>query len=227
MSRSRAKLFESGLTHRCPELARVSVRADHDTRQLVLPLPGVEPSRLKRIWRAARRARVRQSRPLRMTSIEWIGFDMDYTLAIYHQERDGRAERRAHGRALIRRGYPGYLKRRSLRHALSDPRPARRQALRPRPQDGPLQGRPPGLPRHARLTREELASSTTTSASARTRRATTGSTRCSRSARSRATPRSSTRSSARGEKRRLRQALPRHPRVHRRGAPRRHHLHAS
>ena len=78
----------------------------------------------------------------------------------------------------------------------------------PRPPRAREGGAPRALPRRRR--------------SARPRRATTGSTRSTRSARRRSTRRSSTRSSSTGSRVDYAQALHRHPRVHRRGAPRRH-----
>ncbi|MBK7583485.1 MAG: HAD-IG family 5'-nucleotidase [Myxococcales bacterium] len=78
-------------------------------KQLLLPLPGVvsESARGLGIPRADR---VFVNRNLRLSGIEWVGFDMDYTLAIYRQEEmdaisiDMTAER------MVRRGYPAYLK---------------------------------------------------------------------------------------------------------------------
>ena len=50
-----------------------------------LELPYVDgPGSTKRPIQSARRVFV--NRDLKMSSIDWVGFDMDYTLAIYHQE---------------------------------------------------------------------------------------------------------------------------------------------
>jgi len=88
----------------------VSIPSEHDTRQLVLPLPGVEPTKTNGFG-VPRAQRVFTNRDLAMTSIEWIGFDMDYTLAIYRQEAmDGLSIELTIDR-MIKRGYPAYLKR--------------------------------------------------------------------------------------------------------------------
>jgi HAD superfamily 5'-nucleotidase-like hydrolase len=47
---------------------------------------------------------------LRLSGIEWIGFDMDYTLAIYRQERMDALSVELTVDRLIRRGYPSSLK---------------------------------------------------------------------------------------------------------------------
>jgi HAD superfamily 5'-nucleotidase-like hydrolase len=49
------------------------------------------------------------NRSLRLDRIEWVGFDMDYTLAIYDQERMDRLTIEAALPALIARGYPESL----------------------------------------------------------------------------------------------------------------------
>lgn len=49
------------------------------------------------------------NRSLKMTSIEWVGFDMDYTLAIYDQARMDSLQVDATVERLVRRGYPSYL----------------------------------------------------------------------------------------------------------------------
>ena len=164
-----------------------------ESRQLVLPLQGIDtrPSNGLSIPRADR---VFVNRNLRMTGIEWIGFDMDYTLAIYNQDADGRALDRADGRTDDPARLPRSPEASVFRCALSDPRAADRQAhghILKMDRYKVVHKGYHGL-RGCRATASP--SSITTSASARTLRATTGSTRCSRSARSRATPRSSTRS---------------------------------
>ncbi|MEZ4225294.1 MAG: HAD-IG family 5'-nucleotidase [Polyangiaceae bacterium] len=79
-------------------------------RQLVLPIPGVldEAEAAARIPRADR---VFVNRNLRMSSIEWVGFDMDYTLAIYRQDAMDALSVELTVERLIRRGYPRYLRR--------------------------------------------------------------------------------------------------------------------
>lgn len=87
-----------------------------DPRQLVLPLPGVSVNPPSGVG-IPRAERVFVNRNLGMAGIEWVGFDMDYTLAIYRQaEMDGlqielTAER------MVKRGYPS-----SLKHLAYDPR---------------------------------------------------------------------------------------------------------
>ncbi len=73
------------------------------TSQLSLPLdelgpkPGAYIPRPKRIF---------CNRNLRMTGISWVGFDMDYTLAIYDQPNMDRLSIEATVKKLILRGYP-------------------------------------------------------------------------------------------------------------------------
>jgi 5'-nucleotidase len=87
----------------------VTVHAAVDPRQLILPLPGVSVASPNGVG-IPRAQRVFVNRNLSMASIDWVGFDMDYTLAIYRQaEMDGlqvelTAER------MIKRGYPASLK---------------------------------------------------------------------------------------------------------------------
>src|SRR5690606_7772789 len=50
------------------------------------------------------------NRNLRMGTIDWIGFDMDYTLAIYRQEAMDALSIRLTAERLVQRGYPEYLK---------------------------------------------------------------------------------------------------------------------
>lgn len=78
------------------------------TQQLVLPLedflsrtpgPGI-----------ARPNRVFCNRNLKMSGISWVGFDMDYTLAIYDQPAMDDLSIRATIDKLIGRGYPDFIK---------------------------------------------------------------------------------------------------------------------
>ena len=75
--------------------------------QLVLPIedflartttPGIPRAR-----------RVFCNRDLRMGSITWVGFDMDYTLAIYDQPSMDRLSIDATVAKLVSRGYPGFI----------------------------------------------------------------------------------------------------------------------
>ena len=80
-----------------------------DPRQLVLPLVAAgsgAPSSLS----IARSDRVFVNRDLRFSNIDWIGFDMDYTLAIYRQEKMDTLSVDLTIERMIRRGYPAYLK---------------------------------------------------------------------------------------------------------------------
>src|SRR3970282_1999234 len=66
----------------------------------------------------ARKNRVFCNRNLRMDSIEMIGFDMDYTLALYHQDRLERLSIELPlGKLIEKHGYPE-----SLRDIHYDPR---------------------------------------------------------------------------------------------------------
>ncbi len=77
--------------------------------QLLLPLSGLSaPSELPN--RIPRADRVFVNHDLRLSGIEWIGFDMDYTLAIYRQERMDALSVELTVDRLIRRGYPTALK---------------------------------------------------------------------------------------------------------------------
>jgi 5'-nucleotidase len=92
----------------------VSPQADSEAPQapdlqLRLPLPGLleRPPALQAI---PRKDRVFANRNLHLAEIEWIGFDMDYTLAIYVQsEMDALSVRLTVDR-LIARGYPESLR---------------------------------------------------------------------------------------------------------------------
>ena len=54
--------------------------------------------------------RVYVCRDLKLSRIDWVGFDMDYTLAIYHQEEMDRLSVDATVDKLVARGYPKWLK---------------------------------------------------------------------------------------------------------------------
>lgn len=53
--------------------------------------------------------RIYVNRSLRLDQIDWVGFDMDYTLAIYHQDQMDRLSIDATCRKLCERGYPEAL----------------------------------------------------------------------------------------------------------------------
>ncbi len=72
--------------------------------QLALPLSGLVPE--PEPVRIPRTRRVFVNRNLKMAGIDWVGFDMDYTLAIYNQAEMDRLSVRATVDKLLRRGYP-------------------------------------------------------------------------------------------------------------------------
>ncbi len=74
------------------------------SQQLELPITGIhppfEPAPI------ARTKRVFVNRNLKMAGIDWVGFDMDYTLAIYNQAEMDRLSIEATRKKLVLRGYP-------------------------------------------------------------------------------------------------------------------------
>jgi 5'-nucleotidase len=58
----------------------------------------------------ARHRRVFCNRNLRMNGIAWVGFDMDYTLAIYNQKEMDELSIRATIEKLVARGYPEFIR---------------------------------------------------------------------------------------------------------------------
>jgi 5'-nucleotidase len=92
-------------------LARAKLSSHVNTHQLSLPLeeflarghshdaPGI-----------ARQRRIFCNRNLRMSGIAWVGFDMDYTLAIYNQQEMDELSIRATIEKLIARGYPEFIR---------------------------------------------------------------------------------------------------------------------
>ncbi len=75
--------------------------------QLELPLQGTVPA--TEPTRIPRSKRVFANRSLKMAGIDWVGFDMDYTLAIYNQAEMDRLSIEATVRKLVARGYPDEL----------------------------------------------------------------------------------------------------------------------
>jgi HAD superfamily 5'-nucleotidase-like hydrolase len=53
--------------------------------------------------------RIYVNRDLKLAQVSWVGFDMDYTLAVYHQEAMDRLSIRETARKLIARGYPDWV----------------------------------------------------------------------------------------------------------------------
>src|SRR5690349_20224728 len=75
-----------------------------------LPLPQLDPYlREQSIVAIPHRRRIWVNRSLRMDQIEWVGFDMDYTLAIYKQHEIDRLSIEATVKKLVARGYPQAL----------------------------------------------------------------------------------------------------------------------
>jgi len=78
-----------------------------------LDLPNVDtdaaPGAALQISSLPRARRVYVNRSLRMENVEWVGFDMDYTLAIYRQEEMDRLSMEATVKKLVDRGYPPLL----------------------------------------------------------------------------------------------------------------------
>lgn len=81
-----------------------------DRPQLVLPhVHSVPPGAAPRVSTLPRSRRVYVNRSLRMDRVEWVGFDMDYTLAIYNQDEIDRLSIEATVKKLVQRGYPPVL----------------------------------------------------------------------------------------------------------------------
>ena len=78
-------------------------------QQLILPFGSIhgDPPAPNKIPRADR---VFVNRDLRLSGVDWVGFDMDYTLAIYRQERMDALSVELTVERLIKRGYPTALK---------------------------------------------------------------------------------------------------------------------
>ncbi len=88
--------------------AVVHSRASMTAEQLALPQIDAylqEPS----LYKLAHDKRVWVNRSLRMDQIEWVGFDMDYTLAIYNQTEIDKLSVAATVKKLVARGYPPEL----------------------------------------------------------------------------------------------------------------------
>jgi 5'-nucleotidase len=76
------------------------------TQQLILPLDDFATRQAKAIPQVRR---MFCNRNLRMTGIAWVGFDMDYTLAIYNQPEMDRLSIVATQKKLVARGYPAFV----------------------------------------------------------------------------------------------------------------------
>jgi len=76
--------------------------------QLALPLPELPPA--SQAWIVPRQNRVYVNRNLRLSDVDWVGFDMDYTLAIYNQPEMDRLQIEATLAGLVKRGYPEFVR---------------------------------------------------------------------------------------------------------------------
>jgi HAD superfamily 5'-nucleotidase-like hydrolase len=79
-----------------------------NTSQLLLPIDEFLARPLAP--RIPRERRIFCNRNLRMSTIAWVGFDMDYTLAIYNQQEMDELSIRATIDKLVQRGYPEFIR---------------------------------------------------------------------------------------------------------------------
>ncbi|MEO7092864.1 MAG: HAD-IG family 5'-nucleotidase [Polyangiales bacterium] len=77
------------------------------SEQLPLPLEGLAPR--PSLAGLPKNRRIYVNRNLSMAHIDWIGFDMDYTLAIYDQEAMDRLSIDVTAARLVKRGYPAWV----------------------------------------------------------------------------------------------------------------------
>jgi 5'-nucleotidase len=78
--------------------------------QLLLPLANVSAAPAPLKVRIEANDRVFVNRDLDLAKIDWLGFDMDYTLAIYHQQSLDELSVQLTVDRMIDRGYPRYLR---------------------------------------------------------------------------------------------------------------------
>jgi 5'-nucleotidase len=80
--------------------------------QLLLPLASLalSPNPAPVGARIEPRDRVFVNRDLNLAKIDWLGFDMDYTLAVYHQQALDELSVELTVERMIDRGYPRYLR---------------------------------------------------------------------------------------------------------------------
>jgi 5'-nucleotidase len=87
--------------------------------QLLLPLAALQEASANE-FRLDRSEKVYVNRNLYLSHIEWLGFDMDYTLAIYHQEEmDALSVQATVENMIAHKGYPEYL--RTIRYDIRFP----------------------------------------------------------------------------------------------------------
>ncbi len=89
-------------------LTPLTVSPQSVSPQLQLPL---DDFAIRQAPGIPRRQRVFCNRHLRMSGIAWVGFDMDYTLAIYDQPAMDELSIRATVNKLVLRGYPDFIVR--------------------------------------------------------------------------------------------------------------------
>jgi 5'-nucleotidase len=87
-----------------------------DSPQLSLPL---EEFLARSTPGIPRQRRIFCNRNLRLSNIAWVGFDMDYTLAIYNQPEMDELSIRATIEKLVSRGYPDFI--RSIQYSTAFP----------------------------------------------------------------------------------------------------------
>ncbi|HEU4413071.1 MAG TPA: HAD-IG family 5'-nucleotidase [Polyangiaceae bacterium] len=90
-----------------PPAVAAAGEAVESAGQLVLPLPDLLHRGETR--RVPRQRQVFVNRHLRMADVEWVGFDMDYTLAIYNQPEMDQLQIQATLPKMVARGYPAFL----------------------------------------------------------------------------------------------------------------------
>jgi HAD superfamily 5'-nucleotidase-like hydrolase len=84
--------------------------ATPEVPQLTLPHVDTAPRHGgPHVYTLPRARRIYVNRSMRMEHVEWVGFDMDYTLAIYKQDEIDRLSIEATVKKLIDRGYPPVL----------------------------------------------------------------------------------------------------------------------
>jgi HAD superfamily 5'-nucleotidase-like hydrolase len=93
-------------SHHAPHASH-TIELPIEEPQLKLPMP--ELSLAPDSWSIPRHKRIFVNRNLRLSEIDWIGFDMDYTLAIYDQPQMDELQIRTTVERMIKRGYPSFL----------------------------------------------------------------------------------------------------------------------
>src|SRR5262249_53975693 len=98
--------FISSSVHRC--FSKKMDPTPEEQPQLILPFDGVEP--FIEAPKIARHRRVFCNRNIHLSQLAWVGFDMDYTLAIYNQSgMDALSIRSTIAKLRDKRGYPAFI----------------------------------------------------------------------------------------------------------------------